>query len=247
MPIHDWKRVDAGVFHDFHNAWTTELRNALNGGLLPKDFYALTEQHAGRCIADVLTLHAATDNAVPLPGGGTAVAEAPPRVRRKLTASASARQRRRTLAVRHVTGHRLVALIEIVSPANKDRRAHVQELASKIETSLRLGVHVLLVDVLPPAPHDRRGIHGAVWELLDEEVEDQPPGEPLTLASYVAGPQPDAYLEHVALGASLPDMPLFLHPERYVAVPLEATYQAAFEGTPEVSRAVLEGSSGAAS
>ena len=32
MPIHDWSRVDAGIFHDFHQAWTIEIRNALNGG-----------------------------------------------------------------------------------------------------------------------------------------------------------------------------------------------------------------------
>jgi hypothetical protein len=30
MPVHDWTRVDAGIFHDFHNAWITELRNVLN-------------------------------------------------------------------------------------------------------------------------------------------------------------------------------------------------------------------------
>ena len=28
MPIHDWSRVDAGIFHDFHQAWTIEIRNA---------------------------------------------------------------------------------------------------------------------------------------------------------------------------------------------------------------------------
>ena len=30
MPIHDWSRVDAGVFHDFHLAWVVEIANALN-------------------------------------------------------------------------------------------------------------------------------------------------------------------------------------------------------------------------
>ena len=35
MPIHDWSRVDAGVFHDFHQVWTIEIRNRLNDGLLP--------------------------------------------------------------------------------------------------------------------------------------------------------------------------------------------------------------------
>jgi hypothetical protein len=40
MPVHDWSRVEAGVYHDFHNAWIIMLRNALNGGLLPAEYYA---------------------------------------------------------------------------------------------------------------------------------------------------------------------------------------------------------------
>ena len=42
MPIHDWTRVDAGLFHDFHQSWTVALRNALNSGVLPADYFALT-------------------------------------------------------------------------------------------------------------------------------------------------------------------------------------------------------------
>lgn len=33
MPVHDWTRVEAGIFHDFHTAWIPELRRALNGSL----------------------------------------------------------------------------------------------------------------------------------------------------------------------------------------------------------------------
>ncbi len=86
MPLHDWARVDAGIFHAFHVAWLPELQKALNSGLLPEGYYALAEQHAGRAIADVLTLHAspAPQQAVPvrLPltplTGGVALADAPP-------------------------------------------------------------------------------------------------------------------------------------------------------------------------
>jgi len=41
MPIHDWSPVDAGIFHHFHQAWTIEIRNALNAGLLPHGFFDL--------------------------------------------------------------------------------------------------------------------------------------------------------------------------------------------------------------
>jgi hypothetical protein len=54
MPIHDWARVDADLFHDFHQTWTIAIRNALNGGLLPRGFSALVEQHAAGLVPDVL-------------------------------------------------------------------------------------------------------------------------------------------------------------------------------------------------
>ena len=50
----------------------------------------------------------------------------------------------------------------------------------------------------------------------------------------------EAYLEHLTVGGGLPDMPLFLDPDYYVNVPLEATYQGAWRGTPERWRRVLE-------
>ena len=57
MPVHDWTRVEAGIFHAFHVAWLPEIQRTLNDGLLPPGYYSLAEQHAGRSIADVLTSH----------------------------------------------------------------------------------------------------------------------------------------------------------------------------------------------
>jgi hypothetical protein len=45
------------------------------------------------------------------------------------------------------------------------------------------------------------------------------------------------------VGAALPDMPLFLRPDRYVNVPLATTYDAAYRGMPAFWRGVLEGRS----
>jgi hypothetical protein len=244
MPVHDWTRVEAGIFHSFHNSWITHLRDALNGGLLPPDYYALGEQHAGRFVTDILTLPASRPNGEPpLPPaeGGLAVAEAPPKVRRLLTGIQTYRQRRRTLAIRHVSGHRLIAMVEIVSPANKDRQEWVDEFVGKTVEALDLGVHVLLLDLLPPGRHDPRGLHGAVWNQFDEGPYDLPVAEPLTLASYAAGPPVKAYVEHLAVGGALPDMPLFLHSQRYIPAPLEAAYLAAYRGVPAFWRDVLEG------
>src|SRR5207249_2521697 len=100
--------------------------------------------------------------------GGVAVAEAPPRTRRKHTVEPAALARRRSLAIRHVSGHRLVALLEIVSPANKDRGRHVEEFTEKVLSALNVGVHVLLVDLFPPGRHDPDGLHGVLLRQLEQ-------------------------------------------------------------------------------
>jgi hypothetical protein len=242
MPVHDWTRVDAGTFHDFHTRWIAHLTEALNGGLLPSGYYAMSAQWAGRAIADVLTLQV-VPSAPPAtaPDRGVAVAETPPRVRRKLTPAGASRTLRRTLTVRHVSGHRVVAVVEIVSPSNKDRAAHVTSFVDKAESALGHGIHLLLVDLFPPGRHDPAGMHAALWERFDDEPYNLPPDEKLTLASYVSGPLPEAYVEHLSVGAPLAEMPLFLDPDRYIDVPLESTYMAAYRGMGAFWREVLEG------
>lgn len=247
MPMHDWTRVDAGIFHDFHTVWTSEIRTALNEGILPAGYYALAEQHAGAAIADILTLHASDTETVESSGdassGGIAVMEAPPRVRIRQNI---ARNLRRTVAIRHVTRHRLVALLEIVSPANKDRRDHVTSFAEKVRDAMNAGIHVLVIDPFPPGAADPRGMHGAIRDLLDGADEPPyapPPAEPLTLAAYAAASAGvEVYLEQARVGALIPEMPLFLRSDRYVKSPLEETYMAAYRGVPSFWRNVLEGS-----
>jgi hypothetical protein len=245
MPVHDWTRVQAGTFHHFHCAWITHLAEALNQGLLPEGYYALSEQHAGRPIADVLTLHspgAALDASHR--EGGLAVADAPPKVTRRLVASREATYRvlRRTLTIRHISGHRIIAILEIVSPGNKDRDSTVKELADKIDSALRLGIDVLLIDLFAPGRYDPAGVHGAVWErygaMSDDEVSV---AAPFTLASYMADSLPEAYVEHRTLGDDLPDMPLFLDLDYYINIPLESTYRVAHQGVPSYWREVLDG------
>src|ERR1017187_6841947 len=73
MPVHDWTRVEAGIFHAFHHDWITELARALNRGILPEAFYALPEQHAAGFGPDVLTLQGAaeeTEDTVAVPRNG---------------------------------------------------------------------------------------------------------------------------------------------------------------------------------
>jgi hypothetical protein len=68
MPIHDWTRVEAGTFHAFHTSWLTHLMEALNSGLLPPGYYALSEQVATRMQTDVLTLRGPSTGQLLPPG-----------------------------------------------------------------------------------------------------------------------------------------------------------------------------------
>jgi hypothetical protein len=65
LPIHDWARVEAGIFHAFHHSWIDEIARALNRGLLPRNYYALPEQIAGGREPDVLTLKGPTNGEAP--------------------------------------------------------------------------------------------------------------------------------------------------------------------------------------
>ena len=53
MPVHDWSRVHANLFHDFHQTWTVNIANSLNSGLLPKRYSSLVERHSPAAGANV--------------------------------------------------------------------------------------------------------------------------------------------------------------------------------------------------
>jgi len=234
MPIHDWSRVSAGTFHDFHSAWIIELRNSLNGGVLPSDYYAMAEQFAGDVGPDVIALHAGNGLGS---ASSTTVSDVAPRVRHTAEAEIDFYVKKQSsLVIRHSSEDEVVACIEIVSPGNKSSQRHFRSFLDKVFNALAQGLHLLLIDLQPP-----RGIHDAIWsELCDQEY--QPPADkPLTLAAYAAGTTTRAFVEPIAVGDPLIDMPLFLGPRAHVPVPLEATYQAAYRGVPARWRKVLEG------
>lgn len=123
MGIHDWTRVDAGIFHHFHVEWMSALARAFNQGLLPPDHYSLVEQYAAKA---------------------------------------------KSIVVRHTSDHRVIAVLEIVSPGNKSRQRRFEAFVSKAEKLLLAGIHLLVVDLFPPGPRDPQGIHGAIWERFTE-------------------------------------------------------------------------------
>jgi len=173
-------------------------------------------------------------------GGGVAVRAQAPRtlITRRAEADAYVGKASR-IAVRHRHGN-VVAIIEIVSPGNKASQVEFNSLVEKSAELIRQGVHLLVIDVFPPGRRDPQGIHKAIWDAFDEEELELPPGKPLTIASYDAGPDHVAYVEFVGVGDPLPEMPLFLKPEVYVPVPLEAVYRTAWDSFPAQLKGLLE-------
>ncbi len=242
MPVHDWTRVDAGLFHDFRQKWTVALCNALNAGSLPPDYFALVEQRIRGPIPDVLTLKLSQAADEPsLSPVGVAVATAPPQtrlVRRKDAEVYAAKANRITLRHRHGD---VVAVIEIVSPGNKATRAEFRAFVEKSATLIGQGVHLLVIDLFPPGKHDPQGSPQAIWDEIADDDLVLPPDKPLSLASYDAGPLHVAYVEPLAVGDVLFDMPIFLQPEFYVPAPLETTYQETWRVFPAPMKGLLEG------
>jgi hypothetical protein len=243
MPMHDWTRVDACIFHAFHHDWITEIARALNRSRLPAEHYALAEQQAAGFGPDVLTLQEPQENRDELPNAnaGTLTQTRPKtRFTAEIPDSEFYRRKKSSIAIRHVSGDRFVALLEIVSPCNKSSRNALRAFVTKACEFLEHRIHMLIVDPFPPGRRDPNGIHAAIWEEIHDEPFILPKDKPLTLVAYECGMTTRAYIEPIAVGDVLPDMSLFVEPENHILVPLETTYQASFASMPQRWRRVLE-------
>lgn len=241
MPVHDWTRVDDGLFHHFHNAWVLETCAALNEHVLPTGYYALTEQVVSDVVPDVLALHSASDAFESDLPGMTSLALAPPEV--ELSASLEQQVyagRQKRIAVRKRDDNRVVALMEFVSRGNKAATEPFREFLDKVASALWQGIHVLIADLYPPTARDPHGLPAAIWARLGDDAEALVSRKPLTLSSFEAGPAVHAFVQSVNVGDTLPSMPLFLQRGYYVSVPLEETYSAALRFVPATVRSELD-------
>lgn len=238
MPLHDWTRVDAGLFHHFHLQWIGSICDALNMGGLPEGFYALAEQVAKGPVPDVLALHLGESGDETT--GGLALATAPPKTRFTVRAEEDIYVRKANrIAIKHQLGD-VIAIVEIVSPGNKSSKNALKMFVKKANEYLDQGIHLLVVDLFPPSRRDPQGIHKAIWDEIVDTPFELPTEKRLTLASYSAGIPKTAYVEPVAVGDPLPDMPLFLEPESYVPAQLEATYMETWRTFPKPLKRLLE-------
>ena len=247
MPVHDLTRlVTLSEFHDFHLGFVTTLRNTLNTILRPTDYYASGEGRIMGYEPDASAFERRIPREVSRPetSGGVAVqseilqvTEVSPRTRFIDEADHWNALRESYVAIRNKRGDRLVAIVEVVSPRNKDRADAIQAFGHKLEKALEAGCNVLIADFLPPGRHDPSGMHYAFWTRFSEYPHGVTAQEPIGIASYLApmnnpNSEPVAYFESVAIGHNVPNMPLFLTSGEYIHVPIQKIYDEAVATLP---------------
>jgi len=148
-------------------------------------------------------------------------------------------RRKNRVAIRHGRG-KVVAIIEIMSPGNKDSRNALHTFVEQSVDILNQGVNLLVVDLFPPTVRDPHGIHKAIWDEFGDEPFVAPPDKQLTVASYLAGDVPTAYVDSIGVGDPIPSLPIFLSETHYVPAPLETTYMQAWAVFPALLKRLIE-------
>jgi hypothetical protein len=230
MPLID--HFHAPVFpryswESFHSLWSAAIVERLNA-LLPTRYLAQAQVHLGQSVeADVAEFDQGSDSGMQGNGaGGVAVATyAPPVATHVLPAVFPDDIEVRVIDTRDDLT--LVAVVELVSPRNKDREEASIAFTDKCAAYLRRGVGVVVVDIVSSR---RENLHNTLIERLR-----QPPSfaMPAEAGLYATAYRPvrrgeqnqiDVWLSPLALGQALPEMPLGLRGNGCVPVDLEATY-----------------------
>jgi hypothetical protein len=235
MPLHDWSTPPANVFHNLHQAWLVFLARALNGSLLPEGYLARTEEYIGPFEADVLTVETGGPSAAP---SRPAADEPQPTV--TIAAPRTRARRQRRIAVFSERDERRVAVLEIVSPGNKDSQRRASSFRAKILECVEAGLHVVVADVLPATGSVRSFAVEVAAEFGSATPLDDSPRYVTSFESCIDPWEVRVYHHPVQVGRVLPDAPLFLAAGVHVMVGLESTYCEAFGGLPRRDRELLE-------
>ena len=236
MPLLDHFRPPISLrksWESVHNGWAFVIAQRLNGGVLPAHFESESSIHHGSQIEiDIATYE--EDRDPPAfgangHGGGATQTQvyappAPPLAAEIVMADAD------TFEINVYTqdgGWKLVAAIELVSPANKDRSSHRRAFATKVASYLQQGVSVVTVDVVTERTANLHEDVSAALRLPDALDWHSPTG--LSAVCYrllrVEGKERlEVWPHELTLGGELPTVPLWLEPNLAVPLELELTY-----------------------
>jgi hypothetical protein len=217
-------------WESFHVNWAGAIADALNESLLPEGYFA--EEHAQlgtRVEIDVATFSDSGSSG--RRAGGTTtlpLAWAPPSP--ALVVPAAFPDGVQVLVFADEGGTRLVAAIELVSPANKDRDGHRQAFAVKCASYLCQGVSLIVIDIVTSR---QANLHDEMMKVLGHAGAFALPAKAdLYAVAYRPivrdqADQIDVWPAPLEIGRPLPVLPLALDAEQCLPIDLEATYMAA--------------------
>jgi len=214
FPTHRWESL--------HARWAVAIADALND-TLPARFFAETQVHLGsRVEADVVEFEQVAPDSQ---SGGTALATyAPPRpvltfqgpTEDDITVEVRDRER----------DARVVAVVELVSPGNKDRTEARRGLAAKMVSYLRIGAGLIAVNIVTSRSGNLHDELIAVLGLAADHQLTTPTG--LSAVAYQPGAdgtdQVHVWFETLTLGSPLPTLPLAVQGFGFAPIDLEETY-----------------------
>jgi len=241
MPMHDWTTVEAGTYHSFHLRWTAAIMDRLNQGLLPPGYFAMAERIVDGPEPDVVAFEQAPEyraGRASEPDGNVLTKPQKTAYTISMDPEAGIYARKASRISVRIGRHQVRAVIELVSPGNKSSRKGIDLFVEKAVDFLSGGVSVMIVDPFPPRTRDPQGIHPLICENFVDMEFKLPARRKLTMVSYQTVPKMTAYLEPIAVGEPLPDLPLFLRGGQCIMVPLEETYQITCDAIPAALRAL---------
>ena len=232
MPLLDHfrdPRVNIRPWPSFHSRWANALADGLNATLPPRYLAEIETRLGPQVVADVVELEGRApggNGPAGGAGGGVAVgAWAPPAATMVLPAVFPDSIEVQVFDT--VGGMTLVAVVELVSPANKDRPDSRRAFAAKVAACLQRGVGVVCADVV--SSH-RFNLHNELIDLLrhDPSLRTADDSAINAVAYRPALRDGEGRIEvwavPLAVGGPLPVLPLALRDGPLVPLDLDATY-----------------------
>jgi len=211
-----------------HSDWASSIARQLNRKLLPEQFVAIPNVYfGGRIEIDVATVEEAYKADATREGGAATATWAPPRPTVETAVEFADLTAVEVQILDQEAGQRLVAAVELVSPANKDRPDHREAFVIKCASYLQNGVSLMIVDIVTSRAAN---LHRQLLELLKlptaRNGRELPDLYAVAYRTFTVKEKGTLQIweESLALGKPLPTLPLWVTPELVVPVDLEQSY-----------------------
>jgi hypothetical protein len=234
MPLRDhfrppvWKRAS---WEGFHGMWPATMVQRL-APLLPDDYTAEPRVHLGSYFEIDVSTYEETEpkkawTQTAANGGATTVVWAPPAPTLTVDVDLDDQYAYEVLVFDQARGRRLVAAIEIVSPANKDRRENRRAFVTKCAALLQQDVSVSIVDVVTTRRFNLYQELLALFKGSDPAFRPKPPSIYAVTCRWrrtTHASQLGAWPYRLQVGQPLPSLPVWLSDDVHVMLDLEGSY-----------------------